>query len=101
LVNVILDAGKRKVTINLEGDKHTYDFFAFRFASRLPLEEEEVVNLCFVETFRDPLQREMGNQPNDEQDEELAEGTKGLEPQDGSVEEEEFENIREFKPEEP
>jgi hypothetical protein len=29
LVNTILDAEKRKVTINLEGDKHTYDFFRF------------------------------------------------------------------------
>jgi hypothetical protein len=43
----------------------------------------------------------MENQPNEQQDEELAEATKGLEPQDGSVEEEEFKDIRETKPEEP
>jgi hypothetical protein len=43
----------------------------------------------------------MENQVNDQQDEELDEATKGLEPQDGSVEEEKFEDIREIKPEEP
>jgi hypothetical protein len=43
----------------------------------------------------------MENQINDQQDEELEEATKGLEPQDGSVEEEKFEDIGEIKPEEP
>jgi hypothetical protein len=43
----------------------------------------------------------MENQVNDQQDEELEEATKGLEPQDGSVEEEKFEDIGESKPEEP
>jgi hypothetical protein len=43
----------------------------------------------------------MENQVNDQQDEELEEATKGLEPQDGSVEEEKFEDIGEIKPEEP
>jgi hypothetical protein len=43
----------------------------------------------------------MENQANDQQDEELEETTKGLEPQDGSVEKEKFENIGEIKPEEP
>jgi hypothetical protein len=43
----------------------------------------------------------MENQANDQQDEELEEATKGLEPQYGSVEEEKFEDIREIKPEEP
>ena len=43
----------------------------------------------------------MENQPNDEQDEELAEETKGLEPQHVSMEEEKFEDIREIKPKEP
>jgi hypothetical protein len=52
----------------------------------LPKDEvEEVDSLCFVETLRDPLQRVMENQINDQQDEELEEATKGLEPQDGSV----------------
>jgi hypothetical protein len=40
------------------------------------------------------------NQSNDQQDEELEEATKGLEPQDGSVEEEKFEDIGDIKPEE-
>jgi hypothetical protein len=43
----------------------------------------------------------MENQANDQQDEELEEATKGLEPQDGSVEEENFEDIRDIKPEKP
>jgi hypothetical protein len=43
----------------------------------------------------------MENQINDQQDEELEEATKGLEPQDGSVEEEKFEDIGETKPELP
>jgi hypothetical protein len=43
----------------------------------------------------------MENQANDQQDEELEEATKGLEPHDGSVEEEKFEDIGEIKPEEP
>jgi hypothetical protein len=38
----------------------------------------------------------MENQPNDEQDEKLAWATKGLEPQDGSTEEEKFEEIGEM-----
>jgi hypothetical protein len=43
----------------------------------------------------------MENQPNDQQDEELEEVTKGLEPQDGIVEEEKFEDIGDIKSEEP
>jgi hypothetical protein len=43
----------------------------------------------------------MENQVNDQQDEELEEATKVLEPQDGSVEEKKFEDIGEIKPEEP
>jgi hypothetical protein len=43
----------------------------------------------------------MENQVNDQQDEELDEATKGLEPQDGSLEEEKFEDLGEIKPEEP
>jgi hypothetical protein len=43
----------------------------------------------------------MENNVNDQQDEELDEATKGLEPKDGSVEEEKFEDIGEIKPEEP
>jgi hypothetical protein len=43
----------------------------------------------------------MENQANDQQDKELEEATKGLEPQDGSVEEEKFKDIGEIKLEEP
>jgi hypothetical protein len=42
----------------------------------------------------------MENQISDQQDEELEEATKGLEPHDGSVEEGKFEDIGEIKPEE-
>jgi hypothetical protein len=43
----------------------------------------------------------MENQVSDQQDEELDEATKGLEPQDGNVEEEKFEDLGEIKSEEP
>jgi hypothetical protein len=101
-VNVVLDAGKGKVTINLDGDNHTYDFLpASRIASPLPLDDEEVESIHFVETFRDPLQRPMENECNNELDGELAEATKVLKPQDGSLEEDKFEDIGEIEHEEP
>jgi hypothetical protein len=75
LVDVVLDAGKGKVTINLNGDKYTYDFLrASSFPSPFPPddgEEEEVGSLCFVETLRYPLQRVIENQSNDQQGEKL------------------------------
>jgi hypothetical protein len=43
----------------------------------------------------------MENQISNKQDGELEEATKGLEPHDGSMEEEKFEDIGEIKPEEP
>jgi hypothetical protein len=43
----------------------------------------------------------MENETNNELDEELIEATKGLEPQDGSLEEDKFEDIGEIKHEEP
>jgi hypothetical protein len=102
LVDAVLDAGEGKVTINLNEDKYTYSFL--RASSHpSPPEDEEVEgvgSLCIVKTLRDPLQRAMENQSNDQQDEELEEATKGLEPQDGSVEEEKFEDIGDTKPEE-
>jgi hypothetical protein len=105
LVVSVLDAEKGKVTMNLNGKKYTYNFLRVsKHPSPFPPEDEEVEevdSLCFVETLRDPLQRAMENQTNDQQDEELEEATKGLEPQDGSVEEEKFEDIGEIKPEEP
>jgi hypothetical protein len=90
-VDVVLDAGKGKVTMNLNGEKYTYIFLRVsKYPSPFPPEDEveEVDSLCFVETLRDPLQMAMENQVNDQQDEELDGATKGLEPQDGSVEEE-------------
>ena len=102
MVNAVLDVGKRKVTINLDEDNHTYNFLpASRIASPLPLDDEEVGSLRFVETFGDPLQRAMQNESNDELDEELAEATKGLEPQDGGLEEDKFEDLGEIVHEEP
>jgi hypothetical protein len=80
--------------MNLNGKKFTYNSLR---VSKHPSpfspkdeEVEEVGSLCFDETIRYPLQRAIENQPNDQQDEELEEATKGLEPQDGSVEEEKF-----------
>jgi hypothetical protein len=105
LVDAVLDAGKGKVTMNLNRKKYTYNFLhVSKHHSPFPLEDEEVEevdSLCFVETLGDPLQRAMKNQVNDQQDEELEEATKGLEPKDGSVEEEKFEDIGDIKPEEP
>jgi hypothetical protein len=105
LVDAVLDAGKGKVIMNLNGKKYTYNFLRVsKHPSPFPPEDEEVEevdSLCFVETLRYPLQRAMENQANDQQDEELEEVTKGLEPQDGSVEEENFEDMGEIKPEEP
>jgi hypothetical protein len=103
LVNAVLDAGKGKVTMNLNGKKYTYNFLRVsKHSSPFPPEDEveEVDSLCFVETLKDPLQRAMENQVNDQQDEELEEATKGLQPQDGSVEEEKF-DIGGIKPKEP
>jgi hypothetical protein len=62
LVGVVLDVGKGKVTMNLNGNKYTYNFpRVCKHPSPFPPEEEveEVDSLCFVETLRDPLQRAM------------------------------------------
>jgi hypothetical protein len=105
LVGAVLDAGKGKVTMNLNGEKYTYNFLRVsKHPSPFPPEDEEVeevYSLCFVETLRDPKQRVMENQANDQQDEELIEATEGLEPQDGSLEEDMFEVIGEIKHEQP
>jgi hypothetical protein len=71
------------------------------FASPLPLDDKLVESLRFVKTFRDPLQRPMEIETKNELDEELVEATKGLEPQDGSLGEDKFEDIGEIKHEEP
>jgi hypothetical protein len=74
LVDAVLDAGKGKVTMNLNGKKCTYNFLRVSKHPTpfLPEDEvEEVDSLYFVETFRDPLQRAIENQISDQQDEEL------------------------------
>jgi hypothetical protein len=71
LVDVMLDAGKGKVTMNLNGKKYTYNFLRVsKHPTPFPPEDEveEVDSLCFVETLRDPLQRAIENQVNDQQD---------------------------------
>jgi hypothetical protein len=99
LVGAVLDAGKGKVTMNLNGKMYTYNFLRVcKHLSPFPPEDEEVEevdSLCFVETLKDPLQREIENQASDQQDEQLEEAT------NGSVEEEKFEDIGEIKREEP
>jgi hypothetical protein len=72
LVDAVLDAGKSKVTMNLNEKKYTYNFLRVsKHPTPFPPEDEveEVDSLCFVETLRDPLQRAMENQINDQQDE--------------------------------
>jgi hypothetical protein len=103
LVNVVLDAGKGRVTIDLDGTKSTYDFLpASRIALPLPLDNEEVEDLCFVDTFKDPLQRAMEDDAMyDDQDKELEEAIKGLMAQDESLDEENYEDIGDLKQQEP
>jgi hypothetical protein len=56
----MLDAGKGKVTMNLNRKKYTYNFLRVsKHPSSFPPKDEEVEevdSLCFVETLRDPLQ---------------------------------------------
>jgi hypothetical protein len=102
LVNVVLDAGKGRVTIDLDGTKFTYDFLpASRIALPLPLDNEEVDDLRFVDTFKDPLQRAMENDAMyDDQDKELAKAIEGLKAQDESLDEENYEDIGHLKQQE-
>jgi hypothetical protein len=103
LVDAILDAGKGRVTIDLDGNKFTYDFLPVsRIALPLPLDNDEVEDLCFLDTFRDPLQRAMENDVMyDDQDKELAEAAKGLKAQDGSLDEENYEDIGDLQQQRP
>jgi hypothetical protein len=60
LVDAVLDVGKGKVTMNLNGKKYTYNFLRVsKHPTPFPPEDkvEEVDSLCFVETLRDLLQR--------------------------------------------
>jgi hypothetical protein len=72
LVDAMLNAGKGKVTMNLNGKEYTYNFLRV-YKHPSPFPPEEVDSLCFVETLRDSLQRVMENQANDQQVEELEE----------------------------
>jgi hypothetical protein len=94
----VLDAGEGKVTMNLNGTKYTYNFLRVsKHPTPFPPEDEEaeeVDSLCFIETLRDPLQRAIENRISNQQDEELEEATEGLEPHDGSVEEEKIRRHR-------
>jgi hypothetical protein len=103
LVNAVLDAGKGRVTIDLDGTKFTYDFLpASHIALPLPLDNEEVEHFCFVDTFKDPLQRSMENDAMyDDQDKELAEAIEGLKAQDESMDEENYEDIGDLQQQEP
>jgi hypothetical protein len=70
LVDAVLDDGKGKVTMHLNGKKYTYNSLRVsKHSSPFTPEDEEVEevdSLCFVETLRDPLQRAMENQANDQ-----------------------------------
>jgi hypothetical protein len=103
LVNAVLDARKGRVTIDLDGTKSTNDCLpTSRIALPLPLDNEEVEDLCFVDTFKDPLQRAMENDAMyDDQDKELAEAIEGLKAQDESLDEENYEDIRDLQQQEP
>jgi hypothetical protein len=103
LVNAVLDAGKGRVTIDLDGTKSTYDFLpSSRIALPLPLDNEEVEDLRFVDTFKDLLKRAMESDAMyGDQDQELAEAIEGLKAQDESLDEENYEDIEDLQQQEP
>jgi hypothetical protein len=88
LFSAVLDAGKGRLTFNLDGIVCSYDFLpASWIALPPPHENKEVEMLCFVVTFRDPLQHALERSNNDiEQNIELAQATEGLKAQDGVME---------------
>ena len=102
LVNAILDVGKGIVTFDLDGEKHTFKFHSKPSrAFPLPLDNEGVESICFIDSFRDPLQRALENgDAQDDQDGELVETMEELKPQHGNLEEEKFEDIGELDQEE-
>ena len=95
LVNAILDVGKGIVTFDLDGEKHTFKFHSKRSrALPLPLDNEGVESICFIDSFRDPLQRALEDgDAQDDQDGELVETMEELKPQHRNLEEEKFEDI--------
>jgi len=102
LVNAILDVGKGIVTFDLDGEEHTFKFHSKPSrASPLPLDNEGVESICFIDSFRDPLQRALENgDARDDQDRELVETMEELKPQHRNLEEEKFEDIGELDQEE-
>ena len=97
LVNAILDVGKGIVTFDLDGEKHTFKFHSKPSrALPLPLDNEGVESIRFIDFFMDPLQRALEDgDAQDDQDGELVETMEELKPQHGNLEEEKFEDIRE------
>ena len=94
LVNTILDVGKGTVTFDLDGEKRTFEFHSKPSrASTLPLDNEGVESIRFIDSFRDPLQCALENG-------ELVETMEELKPQHGNLEEEKFEDIGELDQEE-
>ena len=88
LVNAILDVGKGTVTFDLDGEKRTFEFHSKpSCASTLPLDNEGVESIHFIDSFRDPLQRALENgDAQDDQDGELVETMEELKPQHGNLE---------------
>src|SRR4029079_13539095 len=67
----------------------------------LPLNNEGVESVRFIDSFRDPHQRALENgDAQDNQDGELVETMEELKPQHGNLEEEKFEDIGELDQEE-
>ena len=102
LVNTIQDVGKGTVTFDLDGEKRTFEFHSKPSrASTLPLDNEGVESIRFIDSFRDPLQRALENgDAQDDQDGELVEIIEELKPQHRNLEEEKFEDIGELDQEE-
>ena len=102
LLNVVLDTGKGNVAINTDGTNYTYDFLpTSRQSLALSPDNEEVEDVYFAESFRDPLQRAIENAHNKDPSEELTEATEALAALDGILEEESYEQIADMHQEEP
>ena len=98
LVNAILDVGKGIITLEIDGMKHEFNFRPeYCEASPLPLDNEEVEIGCFVDSFRDPLQRSLEDDSSQGlYDQELADATKSLEAHLGTLNGEKIEDIGDF-----
>jgi hypothetical protein len=57
LAKAIIDIGKGIVTFEFDGKKHEFNFHSnHSCALSLPLDNKGVESVCFVDSFRDPLQ---------------------------------------------